>query len=308
MTTTATASQRRALVTGSTGFVGRHLAAALVRDGWHVHAVIRPESDPSPLAALGSQVTLHRHDGTTAGLCSIAAAALPHVAFHLASRFKSDHEPDDVGPLVDSNVRFPAQLLEALSRARVRCLVNTGTAWQHFEDRIDVPANLYAATKQALESILAYYIDAHGLEAVTLELYDTYGPGDPRSKILSLLRRASLEGTPLSMSPGEQRVDLVHVSDVVAAFLLAAEHLLGGRCTGHERYAISSGQPLPLKELVARYERVLGRRIPVRWGGRPYREREVMVPWSRGAPVPGWRPRISLDEGLRSLDDPAPPR
>jgi hypothetical protein len=52
--------------------------------------------------------------------------------------------------------------------------------------------------------------------------------------------------------------------------------------------------------VVELYARVTGRPIEVVWGGRPYRDREVMVPWT-GPRLPGWRPRIALADGLRTL-------
>ena len=48
-------------------------------------------------------------------------------------------------------------------------------------------------------------------------------------------------------------------------------------------------------------ERCAGAPLKMEWGGRPYRFREVMVPWSKGGPVPGWSPQIGLEEGLKTI-------
>jgi hypothetical protein len=55
-----------------------------------------------------------------------------------------------------------------------------------------------------------------------------------------------------------------------------------------------------LREVVQLYCSVTGRDVQVVWGGRPYRDREVMIPWT-GDPLPGWRPQIALADGLRTL-------
>jgi nucleoside-diphosphate-sugar epimerase len=68
---------------------------------------------------------------------------------------------------------------------------------------------------------------------------------------------------------------------------------------GHETFAVSSGAPIRLKDLVAVYQRTTGQMLPIEFGGRPYRPREVMLPWNRGRPLPGWRPRVDLAEGIR---------
>lgn len=289
--------ERTALVTGVSGFVGSHLARRLLAEGWRVHGVVRPESKVTPLPTAGEGWALHRHDGTTEALVAIMAEVQPTVVFHLASLFLSEHQPRDVVALIQSNVLFGTQVVEAMARQKLRLLVNTGTSWQHYENRAYSPVNLYAATKQAFEAVLQYYVEACGLRVITLKLFDTYGPDDPRPKLMNLLKRVAVENQPLAMSPGEQWIDLVHVEDVVQAFLVAAERLRAGIVEGHERYAVSSGQPLSLRELVRQVEQTLGRALPIVWGERPYRAREVMQPWN-GERLPGWVTEVELRDGL----------
>jgi nucleoside-diphosphate-sugar epimerase len=104
------------------------------------------------------------------------------------------------------------------------------------------------------------------------------------------------------MSPGEQLIDLVYVDDVVDAFMLAAERLIQESVEGHECFAVSSGKPIPLKQLVDFYCHVTRRSLSIHWGGRAYRIREVMVPWTTGNPVPGWDPKVTLEEGILLME------
>jgi nucleoside-diphosphate-sugar epimerase len=69
-----------------------------------------------------------------------------------------------------------------------------------------------------------------------------------------------------------------------------------------ETYMAGSGRTLTIREVAETYARVTGRAVPVRWGGRPYREREVMEPWSRGRELPGWRAAVDLEEGIRRVE------
>jgi len=244
---------------------------------------------------------VHFHDGSTADMIRIVGESRPDVVFHLASLYLSQHSPEQVEPLVRSNILFGLQLLEGMARNGVRRIVNAGTGWQHYEGREYSPVNLYAATKQAFEDLAAYYVDSGRVEAVTLLLFDTYGPDDPRPKIFRLLLDASASDKSLAMSPGDQLIDLVHVDDAASAFRSAGERLLEGSVHGHERYAVSSGNPISLRNLVEKIVRAAGLNVEIIWGGRPHREREVMVPWDKGSPVPGWKAEISLDEGLREI-------
>lgn len=288
---------KRALITGATGFIGRQLSRHLRETGWLVHAMVLPGSDTSLLKSLCANIRLHECAGDTETIQNILTRAQPDVVFHLASLFLSDHRPTDIEPLIASNLLFGTQVVEAMTQCGVTALVNAGTFWQHYEGRDYSPVNLYAATKQAFESLLQYYVEARGLRIITLKLYDTYGPEDPRPKLINLLRRVATDNQSLTMSPGEQLIDMVHVDDVTAAFRLAGERLIAGIEAGHAHFTVSSGCPISLRDLVGLVEQCLGRALPITWGGRPYREREVMQPW-QGPVLPGWVPTISLEAGL----------
>jgi nucleoside-diphosphate-sugar epimerase len=294
----------KALITGGTGFVGSHLARQLVRDGWQIHIITIPDDNLDQINDITDQVVLHVHDGSTDEMHRILAKAKPDVVFHLASLFISEHTTADICRLVGSNILFGTQLLEAMASHGTAGIVNTGTSWQHYENNPYLPVNLYAATKQAFEDILQYYVEAKNIRAITLKLFDTYGPNDPRPKLFHLLEKIATEGTSLAMSPGEQMIDLVYIDDVVQAFIVAAKHLLAGDVHKHERYGVSSGSPMPLKALVESYGRIIGKQLPIEWGGRPYREREVMATWENYKMLPGWFSTVSLEAGIRKISIP----
>jgi nucleoside-diphosphate-sugar epimerase len=285
----------RALVTGATGFVGRHLIQHLHRAGWEI-AVLSRTQDPS----LSLPVQSFLYTGQTDEVLRAVDSFRPDTVFHLASLFLAQHAPEQVEPLLSSNVLFGTQLLEAMRASGVRRLVNTGTSWQNFVGDAYLPVNLYAATKQAFEDILLYYVETGSVRAVTLKLFDSYGPGDTRRKLLRLLLDCLRTGEPLGMSGGEQVLDLVHVDDICCAFLRAAELVADSEQPANAVYAVSGGERRTLRGVVETLERVVGRALPITWGTRPYRDREVMVPWS-GLSVPGWQPTLSLESGLRAL-------
>jgi nucleoside-diphosphate-sugar epimerase len=279
---------KSALITGATGFVGSHLARRLVKDGWTVHAVVRSSSTRDLVCDIEGVIHFHIHDGTIDSMLKIFAESRPDTIFHLASLFLSQHQPQDTTALLQSNIIFGTHLAEAAVANGCFQFVNTGTSWQHYEGEGYNPVNLYAATKQAFEDILKYYVEAHELKVVTLKLFDTYGPDDPRPKLMNQLKRAAQTRETLEMSPGEQLIDLVHVDDVVEAFCLAQGLLESMDASSMKDYGVTSCDPRPLKEIVLKIENEIGKSIPVNWGGKPYRTREVMIPWKPMEIVPGW--------------------
>lgn len=293
---------KTALVTGATGYIGSNLTKRLLSNGWDVHIITRSHSSTALLQDVLQQISIHLHDGSTESVFTIMERVKPTIVFHLASLFLAEHQPKDLIPLIQSNILFATQLIEAMVSYKVYHLINTGTSWQHFQNKAYSPVCLYAATKQAFETIVTFYTQTTPLQVIHLKLFDSYGPNDPRPKLFYLLRQAAQENKTLSMSPGEQQLDLVYIDDIVAAYLLAAKRLEDGYVQEAEEYAISSGNTLKLKDVVQQYELITGKRLSIHWGERPYRPREMMIPWNTGANLPGWQPKITLEEGIFKME------
>jgi nucleoside-diphosphate-sugar epimerase len=294
-------------VTGVTGFVGSHVARHLLSAGIDVAAVVRPTARLDRIPDLVGRISLHSDDGSVDTMRAIVATADPDVVFHLATNFVAEHRAEDVDFLVADNVAFPTRLLDALGDGN-RVFVNVGTCWQHVDGAPYRPKNLYAATKQAFEDVLRWYVERGSVRAITVNLYDSYGPLDHRPKVLSALVAALRTGETLEMSSGVQLVDLVHVDDVVQGLRLAADLVaVAGDDAARVMpiHSLSSGRPCTLRELVEVLGDVAGRPVPVRWGARPDRVGDMTTFWDSGPPVPGWTPTIRLEIGLGELLDDA---
>lgn len=295
-------NNRTVLVTGPTGFIGSHLIFQLALSGWDTHIIIRPNSDLSPLKEILSKITIHCHDGSTENMIDIMSKSKPDIVMHLASLFLANHSAQDIEPMIRSNITFGSQLVEAMVLNNIYHLINTGTSWQHFENKNNNPVCLYAATKEAFEAVLTYYIETSSLKVTTLKLFDTYGPNDPRSKLFPLLQKTNVDQKKLLMSKGEQLIDIVYIDDVIDAFIIAAERHVNGQCVKKDEFAISSENPISLKDFVKIYEDIIGKELPIEWGKRPYRDREVMIPWNQGIRLPNWYPKYDLKAGIRKIE------
>lgn len=162
------------------------------------------------------------------------------------------------------------------------------------------PVNLYAATKQAFSDLLAYYADTGLIRAAALMISDTYGPGDHRPKVLNVVARAARTGERVTFSTGENIYDVLYIDDVVSAFRQAGACLLEGQFR-NDVFQIVPEAPLTLRETVEKLLEVGGLTLNAGWGERPPAEREMREALRVCPPPPGWRPQVSLEEGLRRM-------
>ena len=298
---TAKNKHRSALVTGATGFIGTHLVSRLVEKGWRVNIITRNKSI-LPDSSVFEKIENNTYDGTIESIHKSLVHSKPDIIFHLASKFKAEHVTNDVQELIASNILFGTQLLEAMRISQSnKKIINTGTSWQHFNNQEYDPLCLYAATKQSFETILEFYCNAYNFEVITLKLCDTYGPADYRKKLVPLLVNGERDNEILKLSGGEQFIDLVYITDVIDAYMIAVELLMSDDKKMNEKYDLSSGAPIKVRQLVEVYSKVINRTLSVEWGAIPYRKREMMIPWQPSKILERWVPKVGLETGLRNI-------
>lgn len=286
------------LITGATGFIGTNLAKKLLTVGHEIHAIIRPTTD---INKIDMRIKTHTYNGSALDLVSYMKKENFDGVIHLASLFLTQHQEKDIDPLIESNITFSTKLLEASIQSNVTWFLNTGTFWQHYKNKSYSPVNLYAATKQAFQDISRYYYETSNLIFVTVKLFGTFGPSDTRPKVFNLWTKISKTGEQLDMSPGGQIVDINYIGNIVDGYIQMI-HLLSRKeavkFKGKE-FAIPSRNRMTLKKLAHLFEKIAKVKLNINWGMRPYSSREVMNPWTRYNVIPGFKQKISLEQGLR---------
>lgn len=295
-TADSVASVVRAVVSGITGIVGQELARQLLAAGVEVHGVSRARGAYRSFE--GSDVRIHHIDGRTETLIAMFEDVRPDIVFHLAGIARREHLSSDVTPFINANILFGTQLLEACKVSGCRRFVTAGSYLQYGENGEYRPFNLYAATKQAYEDILAFYVDAYGISVVIVALCNVYTENDPRPTLLTDIAAAVTKGTPLHLHAGESWIDLVHVEDVAAALLkvLQSDDVFTGTPA---QYSVTSGRQMSSGELIALFEKIEERPITIKRADRRHPARRVK-PWL-GNSVPGWTPRVKLEDGIKRL-------
>lgn len=251
----------RILVTGATGFVGRHVLSALEGRGFDVHGVGRSPIAGETLHAANLLVEEERRD--------LIASVRPSHLLHLAW----DAEPGRYWTSA-ANLDWAAASLHLATLFAAqggRRFVGVGTcaeyAWgaARFDESTTPcrPATLYGAAKDGTHRILAAYAATQGFSLAWARLFYLYGPGERRGRLVSDAIHALMTGTEFPTSTGHQRRDFLHVADAAAA--LAA--LLVSDVNGPVN--IGSGIAVPVRTLLDGLALRLGDADRIVYGARP---------------------------------------
>lgn len=296
--------KKRIAVTGATGFIGSHLVRKLVEDGEKVSVIVQDRKKAEVyFFDILDQIEIYMIHDSIIDLANFLESREITDVVHLATKYITQSTTEDIYDLVKGNILFGMQVLEAMKLAKVKRMVYTGSSWQHYRNQVYCPVNIYAATKQAFEDILHYYSDAEQIHIIILEIYDTYGEKDNRKKLIPNWKRICGTQEKMLLSDGEQKLDYVYITDIVEGIKRAMELL---KCVPQaqvyqKKYALSSERVYTLKEIADIFEQVYHTKLPIQWGGKEYRTREVMEPYRNLEKLPGWYAKYELKEGFEQM-------
>lgn len=218
---------KRVLITGATGFIGRHLCKALgVRD-IQVMALVRSNDVELPS-------NVQRVQGDICDMASLAALPEHDICFHLAAKVSFSH--GDRQTIEQTNIQGTANILNATGNARMvvassACTLGLSPNASDILDENACPSNSviernpYLASKLAME-VLCKRTARQGREIVIVNPTTVYGPGDYSLNSGTLILKVA-SGTVIPIPPGGSNV--VDVLDVVKGFIAAAEHGISGK-------------------------------------------------------------------------------
>jgi UDP-glucose 4-epimerase len=293
---TARLAGRRVLITGGSGFIGRHVVSDLLEAGARVRVVdLEPHPDPSVDVVRGDIAEREVLDAALAG----GVDGIVHLAA-VTSVLRSVEHPELT---FRTNVAATAELLEAGRAAGAEALVFASTnavtgpmdAPAISEAAVLRPFTPYGATKAAAEMLMSAYTASYGLRCAVLRLTNAYGPGmqTKDSIVARLMRAIRLEQTFEIYGDGRQVRDFVHVADIARAIRFGLE-----REDWSGPVVIGAGRSVSVLEMIDAVSEVSGMDLDVRHGPARAGEMPAVVVDPSWANAAGWRPRVTLEQGL----------
>lgn len=284
------------LVTGVTGFIGREFVKAY-SNKYNIVVLTRKSSDTNLLKNLNC--VIERYDNYLE-LDTIFKKHTINGLVHFASSIVIDHKLEQIDDLLDSNIKYGTYLLEACTNYKVQWFINTGTFWQNYNNESYNPVNLYAATKESFQKIGKYYTEISDLIFTTVKLNDTFGPNDTRNKVFNLWAKIAKTTQILEMSAGEQIIDISYIEDVLSAYDILIKNLSSTNNLefNNKEFVVTNKDKMSLKELSRVFEEATNTKLNIVWDSKPYRKREVMIPFDNGITVPNWVQKYTLKEAI----------
>jgi UDP-glucose 4-epimerase len=295
----------RCLITGASGFLGSHLARALIAEGHEVLVIARSSSNLGRLDDIKSTLSF-----ALASLNSIESVRepitqfRPQVAFHLAWTGGNSSKFVNQAAQIFENVPGTLALMRILAEAGCATVVYAGSSLEYGEFNIPVresdlpkPSNLYGAAKYGTEVLVSGLCHASGIRFCGVRLFWTYGPMDDPMRMIPSVISSLLDVQRPSLTEGRQMWDFLYIDDAIRALVLLASTT---RAEGI--FNLASGQPVAIREVVEAIRQLIDPALELGFGEVPYGPNQVMhlePDVSRLQTATGWRPEVGLSDGIR---------
>jgi UDP-glucose 4-epimerase len=298
------------LVTGGAGFIGSHVVDTFLAAG-HEVAVVDNLSTGNR-AWVNPRAKLHAVDLRSGRLAEVFAAERPEVVAHLAAQAAVSRSVTD--PVFDASVNVGGglNLLDCCRRFGVHRMIYSSSGGAGYGDtdvlptpetHPSLPMSPYGITKVAMELYVGAWTQIFGMSGISLRYANIYGPRQNHQGeagvVAIFCHRLLTDQAPVINGDGGQTRDFVYVGDVARANLLALE-----RSDATGGINIATGIETSVNDIYAGIKSAAGSSVAAQYGpARPGEQRRSCLDPKLAERILGWRPTVTLDEGLTRTYD-----
>ncbi len=290
--------KKKILLTGATGFLGSHLANALLLDPCNEISILK-RSFSSLLRIKNIMNHLHSYDIDQISLAEIFSKTKFDYIIHTAVEYGRDST--SCVPTLETNLMFPIALLEEAIKGGVHTFINTDS---YFNKEHFAYSHLlhYALSKKSLEAWLKYF--SKKIKIINICLEHMYGPYDSSSKfvenmIQSIVVKPQKE---VNLTYGQQKRDFIYVDDVTKAYQLLLD-ISQNEKFHYRTYNLGTGTVTSIRNFVELIKERSSSHTQLNFGELPYREDEIMNSVADNLELKnlGWTPKVNVEEGIKRI-------
>ena len=224
---------KKVLITGGAGFIGSNFAHKFLELGYNVNLIDRRGVNLWRLQDLKDKIKINYVDIENYDELEPFLSELnPQIILHFAAAGTYTRRPEDIRSIIDANLLGTINLVNACSKIKIECFINTGSSSEYGakekpmkENDLLEANNLYGITKTASTLYCQYMAKKLDLPIVTARPFAVYGYFEEKERLIPTIIKSCLENTELELSSPSSVRDFVFIEDVVKAYLAIIENI-----------------------------------------------------------------------------------
>jgi CDP-paratose synthetase len=284
--------KKNILVTGGTGYLALNFIKENYKN-YNFYCIVNKKKIPERYC----KNSLIFKQNNIDSLIKFIKKVKPELTIHMATKYLKCDKINFTKDIINSNILFGSYLLQALDQCGFRKIINFSSIWQNIEKKnIYSPQNFYAATKEAFEKILQYFIKRKNFKVLTLKIYDTYGYNDTRDKFLQFLIRKIQKKERIILENKSRKISLVHYKDINLGLKIAINYILNKKFIS-KTFSLRSKKVYSLEYIINIFKNIHNLNFKISW-----KEINNKIKLNQSFKnLPGWNPKISLKQGLQEF-------
>ena len=287
---------KKVLITGATGFIGKKVVKELISKGYEVHSLVYPPFAPEQDGLIQYEMNLVDSQAVDQFLASHQFDSLIHLAWYVGPKCH-------VSDLNMDWVIATLNLLKSFKEHGGKKFLGAGTCSEYEykygylleDDTPTDPQTLYGNGKNAVYNVAKVYCKQNEIDFKWPRIFNLYGPNEKPQRLMPSVINSCLKGEDVKVSDCLKFQDYLHVEDTARGIVDVFESELQGAVN------ICSGQPVQLRTIVNKIAELTDFKGNILWGAVPAAfGDDVVVGNNTKLKSIGWKPKYTLEEGLKS--------
>ncbi|MCH1924608.1 NAD(P)-dependent oxidoreductase [Shewanella sp. C32] len=276
----------RILITGISGFLGSHLANALISK----HELAGTVRAGSNLERVNDKDNLELINIDCVDWIEKIRFFNPDIVINTAALY--GRKKESLSELIEANIIFPQKIIECIRTDST--FINCGTS-------LPSSVSFYSLTKNQFIELAKEYCKITNIKFVNLRLEHFFGANDDPTKFTSYVINQCLSGLPLNLTEGIQERDFIYIDDLIIAFKCIVDSL--EELDYFESIDIGSGNTVKVKDFVKLVASITSSKSIIEFGAIPMRENELMFSCAEIQRIKslGWKPKYDLVSAIKDM-------